>query len=928
MTQSISCLKTQDLQNFLDGAIAAERGEEIEEHLTNCSRCREALQLSAGDGAWWQEVEQAMLSERDSADETSPFSAFASWNGLLGPTDDPGKLGRIGSYEVVGLLGQGGMGAVFKAFDAGLNRFVAIKVLLPQLAASGAARSRFRREGQAAAAVVNDHVLPIYAVDEWRNIPYLVMQYVRGATLQRRLAEKGPLRLEEILRIGLHAAKGLAAAHAQGLVHRDVKPSNILLDGSVDRAILSDFGLARAVDDASLTRSGMLAGTPQYMSPEQVRGDQLDQRSDLFSLGSVLYAMSTGHPPFRAESSYAVMRRIIDETPRDVREFRADLPDWLPRLIAWLMAKHPSDRPASAKQVEELLQQCLAHWEQPQLVSLPAVLARTQVTTQTRGNGRVIMYSTSSILLGLLIYSGMGWLSPAKSPSDEARLVASEADTERKNQDAENGWEPYSSKRLDELLASNQPVLVFFRADWCLSCNAQEKQVLASRAVKKQLDELGVIRLKADITNPSPEIEKFLKELGNDKATVPYYAFYRQGEKSPECFDGSLATSASLLKRLEPLAASADPLKELEPLTGSVSTDDPQGSTTSGGYRISVAGVGSLSGMESLLDFRPDLFRQQMQGSESSQSNTQRFGDRQSFNSQSGAGGFAGGASGGTAGGFGSASGGATGSATSGGGGFASGGGATHSGVSIQPNCGIALSIEPENSRAKKQDNLVRLGPKLKVTDRQGQVSESEDTGALRISYPQFQRQFPNSQVAYLNLPQGAETEFRKIEGVLLLTPGRRVEAVFTGTDPQTKKSEGETFRLGGFQTSGQGVQIQLTFPETKALKQGGDPFAKFEAFQGSFDAYEVSFEDDEGNVYLPMGKTNSGNSSGNVQGFSFNGSSQTRSNQSPEPSFSSMTFIFKPLKEGRKIRKIVATMVEAEGEEKAVPFTIEVGEK
>jgi serine/threonine protein kinase len=288
MNQSDSCFSARELQNFLGGVIAAQQGEEIEEHLSSCSRCREALQDSAGDGAWWQEVEQAMRTEREFADETSPFSAFASWSGLFGPTDDPGKLGRIGPYEIVGLLGQGGMGAVFKAFDAGLNRFVAIKVLLPQLAASAAARARFRREGQAAAAVVNDHVLPIYAVDEWRNIPYLVMQYVRGATLQRKLVEQGPLRLEEILRIGLHAAKGLAAAHAQGLVHRDVKPSNILLDGSVERAVLSDFGLARAVDDASLTRSGMLAGTPQYMSPEQIRGDQLDQRSDLFSLGSVL----------------------------------------------------------------------------------------------------------------------------------------------------------------------------------------------------------------------------------------------------------------------------------------------------------------------------------------------------------------------------------------------------------------------------------------------------------------------------------------------------------------------------------------------------------------------------------------------------------------------------------------------------------------
>lgn len=923
MTQSSSCLSTRELQNFLGGAVAVDRGAAIEEHLTSCAHCRDALQLSAGDGAWWQEVEQAMRTEPEVADETSPSVSFAAWSGLLGPTDDPEKLGRIGPYEVIGLLGQGGMGAVFKAFDSGLNRFVAIKVLLPHLAASGAARARFRREGQAAAAVVNDHVLPIYAVDEWRNTPYLVMQFVRGTTLQRRLAEQGPLRLEEILRIGLHAAKGLAAAHAQGLVHRDVKPSNILLDGSVDRAILSDFGLARAVDDASMTRSGMLAGTPQYMSPEQVRGDQLDQRSDLFSLGSVLYAMSTGHPPFRAESSYAVMRRIIDETPRDLREFRKDLPEWLQRLIAWLMRKSPGDRPTSARQVEDLLQQCLAHWEQPQLVSLPAGLAPAQVTAQTRGNGRVIMVATGSVLLGLLVYAGTNLWFPANSPPEQVRVAAVESDPAGEIPLSEADWEPFSSRRLEELLANKQPVLVFFRADWCLRCKAQEKQVLASRAVKQQLDQLGVIRLKADLTNPGSETEEFLKELGNDKATVPYYAFYRQGESSPECFDGSLATAENLLKRLEPLAASADGLKELEPLTGAVSSPDLEGSTTAGGYRISVAGLGSISGMESLLDFRPDLFGQQMSGSESSQSNTQTFGDRQAFNSQGGGGGFAGGSSGATAGGF------SGGSSSGGGQAFASGGGFAGGGVWSKPNCGIALNVEPESSRAKKQENLVRLAPKMKITDRQGQVIESADTGPLRFSYPEFQRQFPNAQVAYLNLPQGEETAIRKIEGSLLITPGRRVEAVFTGTEPQTKKSDGETFRLGGVQSSPEGVQIQLTFPETKALKRAGNPLATVEALQNSINAYELSFEDDEGNVYLPTGRSSSGGSAGGgAQSFSSNGFSQTRSSQTPAPSFGSFAFSFKPLAEGRKIRKIVAAMVETEGEGKSIPFVIEVDEK
>ncbi len=296
---------------------------------------------------------------------------------LLGPTDDPEKMGRIAEYEVIGIIGRGGMGVVFKAFDPRLNRFVAIKMLLPHLASFGAARKRFSREGQAAAAVVNDYVLPIYAVAEWRGVPYLVCQYSRGRTLQSRVQSEGPLELEEILRLGMQTARGLSAAHAQGLVHRDIKPSNILLDGSVERALLTDFGLARAVDDASITRTGVIAGTPQYMSPEQARGGSVDARSDLFSLGCVLYFLCTGHPPFRADNSFAILRLITDEEPRSIREINPGIPDWLCYVVQKLMAKKPEDRYASASEVADLLEACLAHTSNPLKNSLPPIVPQT-----------------------------------------------------------------------------------------------------------------------------------------------------------------------------------------------------------------------------------------------------------------------------------------------------------------------------------------------------------------------------------------------------------------------------------------------------------------------------------------------------------------------------------------------------------------------
>ena len=155
-------------------------------------------------------------------------------------------------------------------------------------------------------------MLAIHQVQPSGRLPFLVMPLVAGESLAERLTAQGTLELKEILRIGMQAAAGLAAAHEQGLVHRDVKPANILLEKGVERAVLTDFGLARAADDVTLTRWGIIAGTPQYMSPEQARGEPLDGRSDLFSLGCVLYEMATGVSPFRTDSMMATMRRLVD----------------------------------------------------------------------------------------------------------------------------------------------------------------------------------------------------------------------------------------------------------------------------------------------------------------------------------------------------------------------------------------------------------------------------------------------------------------------------------------------------------------------------------------------------------------------------------------------------------------------------------------
>ncbi|MGA2063425.1 MAG: SUMF1/EgtB/PvdO family nonheme iron enzyme [Thermoguttaceae bacterium] len=376
----------QRIELFLEQKLSDEEQSVFESHLSSCGDCRQRLETAAASEDVWTELCESLRDEQlppdglrcgdaDSTDEDAS-SGQTTVLKLLAPTDDDRMLGRWGTYEVVGVVGTGGMGVVLKAFDAALNRYVAIKVLAPHLGSSGAARKRFSREAQAAAAVVHDNVIEIYHVAETAGLPYLVMPYVRGPSLQRRLDDGGPMALAEILRVGMQAAAGLAAAHAQGLVHRDVKPANILLADGIERVKLTDFGLARAADDASLTKTGVIAGTPQYMSPEQARGEAVDQRSDLFSLGSVLYAMCTGRAPFRAETSYGVLRRITDEEPRPIREINAEIPEWLCGIVAKLMAKQPDDRFQSAEEVAKLLEECLAHIQQPTAVPVPAALAK------------------------------------------------------------------------------------------------------------------------------------------------------------------------------------------------------------------------------------------------------------------------------------------------------------------------------------------------------------------------------------------------------------------------------------------------------------------------------------------------------------------------------------------------------------------------
>jgi serine/threonine-protein kinase len=370
---NVQCSTTL-LESALAGHLPAEDESALQRHLETCAACSAALERMAGGTAWCQEA-AALLAGDELDDAVPPGEEWSEADFTvehLEPAEEPNVLGRLGDYDVLEIIGRGGMGVVLKGFERELKRYVAIKVLAPHLAQSSVARKRFIREAQAAAAVVHPHVMAIHQVQPHGRLPFLVMPLVAGESLAERLAAQGILELKEILRIGMQAAAGLAAAHEQGLVHRDVKPANILLEHGVERAVLTDFGLARAADDVSLTRYGVIAGTPQYMSPEQAKGEAVDGRSDLFSLGCVLYEMASGVSPFRTDSMMATLRRLIDEQPQALTTLNPELPPWFVAIVERLLEKDPARRFASAKEVSELLGAWLAHVQQPASVAMPA----------------------------------------------------------------------------------------------------------------------------------------------------------------------------------------------------------------------------------------------------------------------------------------------------------------------------------------------------------------------------------------------------------------------------------------------------------------------------------------------------------------------------------------------------------------------------
>ncbi|MEM1099393.1 MAG: serine/threonine-protein kinase [Planctomycetota bacterium] len=366
-----SCPTDDELRGTLTTSESDARDEHLQSHLDGCERCQTRLEQMARQLIDDETVRDALSTNPASSSnlldaidqlsakakllgssETPRYDDLESWI----ETSSPEGGETLDGYLLRECIGRGGMGVVFRAVDPGGGGEVAVKAMLPELARDPRARDRFLREARAVAAVRHRNVVALHAVSEVDGLPYLVTEYVEGESLQDRMQDAKPFPPAEIKRIGSAVATGLAACHAQGVIHRDVKPSNVLLGTASGTVKITDFGLAAVASTPTITYHGYLSGTPDYIAPERLMiGTEADERSDLFSLGCLLYTMATGKEPFGGDSPLVTLHRIATDQPPSVREKNPDIPPLLAKTIASLMAKRPEDRPVSANAVQAML---------------------------------------------------------------------------------------------------------------------------------------------------------------------------------------------------------------------------------------------------------------------------------------------------------------------------------------------------------------------------------------------------------------------------------------------------------------------------------------------------------------------------------------------------------------------------------------------
>ncbi len=411
------------LRQFLDDEIGDSAKRELEDHLTECESCRRRLEaIAASDEIWvtakesripdetallleehWQKLRRALDTSSESSTLSATVSVLESRSSDVLASDDrqssraaqkeilrrwlepslvAGALGRIGKYDIFDIVGQGGMGLVLSGIDSELRREVAIKTLSQPLTLDEQAGQRLEREARAVASIRHNHVVPIYGMEIWCGVPVLVMPLIHGGTLHE-YAAKNQLTVPQALRVGIQIADALTALHEQGVVHRDLKPSNILICDGLEHVMLSDFGLARAQGDFTVTRTGAMAGTPYFMSPEHAMGNDVDARSDLFSLGCVLFWLLTGSHVYDGDHPFVMVQNLAAGKSHWEQLGEKAVPEPIQTLLARLLDAEPSRRWEDAGQVRTLLQHCLAAFESHEY-ELPIELTAAAQRLSTR----------------------------------------------------------------------------------------------------------------------------------------------------------------------------------------------------------------------------------------------------------------------------------------------------------------------------------------------------------------------------------------------------------------------------------------------------------------------------------------------------------------------------------------------------------------
>ena len=394
MAEILACPESDQLAKIALGHLPEANAAALIEHIANCSHCATRLHTIVGEDSLVEAVRSGDQTpgrpEQDAvrrllekvrglfaetqgkqADQTRDEPAAvanadtrpSAWvdapdqsaneDDGLAPPRGPDELGWLGPYRVLRVLGEGGMGKVFLAEDPALQRSVALKVMKPSLARNKNSRLRFLQEARAAAAIEHDNIIHIYQVSEDRGVPFVAMPLLKGTSLDDLLRRVGALQLKQTLRIGSQIAEGLAAAHERKLIHRDIKPGNIWIEPTAGgRVKILDFGLARTTEgETGLTQSGAILGTPAYMPPEQARGEKVDHRADLYSLGCVLYRMATGDLPLKGNDTMGMLMALAMHEPTAPKLVKPELPQALSDLIMKLLAKDPAQRFGSAREV-------------------------------------------------------------------------------------------------------------------------------------------------------------------------------------------------------------------------------------------------------------------------------------------------------------------------------------------------------------------------------------------------------------------------------------------------------------------------------------------------------------------------------------------------------------------------------------------------